>query len=133
MTAFVGVVVGVVVRGGRALALRRAAHRDVGAGIWETVSGRLERGEQPLDALAREIAEETGLEQVSIDPVPIDAYVAMRGEKPMLVVAYRAVATGGEPRLSSEHDALRWADVTELRALGMPSRLVETVERALRR
>ena len=38
-------VAGLVVRGSRVLALRRAATNLAGPGLWETVSGRIEQGE----------------------------------------------------------------------------------------
>ena len=122
--------VGIVVREGRVLALRRAADRDVGAGLWEAISGRVERGEDPLQAVQREIAEETGL-QVEIDPRPVDAYAARRGEEPMTVVCYRASWLGGEVSRSDEHDAHDWCTPDELAARGSPARLVEAIRRAV--
>ena len=54
--------------------------------------------EQPLAALAREIDEESGRE-VTIDPRPVDAYVARRGELP----------AGTDPRAVSDMlSALFW-------------------------
>jgi putative (di)nucleoside polyphosphate hydrolase len=51
--------VGAVVahRDGRVLALERADHR----GAWQLPQGGLERDEEPIDGVYREIAEETGL------------------------------------------------------------------------
>lgn len=46
---------------GRDLLLRQSSERDVGAGEWERVTGRLEQGEGFLERLQREIREETGL------------------------------------------------------------------------
>jgi ADP-ribose pyrophosphatase YjhB (NUDIX family) len=45
---------------GRILLARRAA--DPGAGLWDLVGGFLVEGEEPLDALRREVREETGLD-----------------------------------------------------------------------
>ena len=131
MSAFVFAVAAAVVREGRVLAMRRAAHKDAGAGLWETVSGRVAPDEQPLDAIAREIAEETGLD-VEVDARPVDSYVARRGQAPMCVVFYRARWRGGEVQRSDEHDAHRWVSADELEALGSPPRLVEAVRLALR-
>ncbi|MBX3270158.1 MAG: NUDIX domain-containing protein [Sandaracinaceae bacterium] len=123
-------VAAVIVDGERVLALRRAPQRDAGAGLWETVSGRVEPGEDPLDATRREIAEESGLE-VALDRRPIDAYAARRGEAPMIVVVYRARRVAGEVRRSDEHDEHAWVTPAELRARGAPPRLCDAVERAL--
>ena len=132
--AFVVAVAAVIVRDDRAepqvLAMRRAATKDAGAGIWETCSGRLEAGEQPIDALAREVVEETGLE-VRIAAQPVDAYTMRRGERPMVVLVYRADWVAGEVRRSDEHDAHAWWTRAELESSPMPPRLIEAVVRAL--
>lgn len=126
---FVLAVCAVICDGDRVLAMRRAAHKDAGAGLWETVSGRVEPGEEPLDAVAREIREETGLE-VAIDPRPIDAYAARRNEHPMCVIVYRATRTGGEVVRSDEHDDHAWLTPAELRARSPFARLCDAVDRA---
>lgn len=130
MSAFVVAVVAVIVRENKVLAMRRAAHKDAGAGVWETLSGRLEIDEQPLDAIAREIEEECGLE-VAIEPRPIDAYTARRDRSPMFVLIYRANWIAGEVRRSDEHDAHAWMDADEFRAHTKFDRLADAVDRAL--
>jgi 8-oxo-dGTP diphosphatase len=120
----------VIVKGDRVLALRRSAQKDAGAGLWETCSGRVGEDEEPLDAVRREIAEETGLE-VEVDPRPVDAYAARRGERAMIVIVYRAEWRGGEVVRSSEHDAHAFWTLREVEESTMPPRLVEAVRRAL--
>jgi 8-oxo-dGTP pyrophosphatase MutT (NUDIX family) len=127
--SFVLAVCAVIRDGDRVLAMRRAPHKDAGAGLWETISGRVEPGEEPLDAIAREIHEETGLE-VELDPRPIDAYAARRNEHPMCVIVYRATRTGGEVVRSHEHDDHAWLTPHELRARTPFARLCDAVERA---
>ena len=127
---FVVAVAAVIVRGDRALAMRRSMHKDAGAGLWESVSGRLEPGEQPLEAMAREVREESGLD-VRLDARPIDAYVTKRGERPMCLVLYRATWIAGEVRRSEEHDAHAWWTLDEWRAQCSLERLVSAVELAL--
>lgn len=127
---FVVAVVAVIVRDHRVLAMRRAAESEFGAGIWETCSGRLEADEDPLEAVRREIDEETGLE-VRIELRPVDAYVMRRAESPLFVVVYRADWIAGEVRLSEEHDAYGWWTLPEIEASAMPERLIQAVCRAL--
>ncbi|HEY8428809.1 MAG TPA: NUDIX domain-containing protein [Sandaracinaceae bacterium] len=129
MSGFVVAVAAVIFKGDRVLAMRRAATKDAGPGLWETLSGRVEPDEQPLDALAREIEEECGL-RVRIDPRPVDAYVARRKDEPMLVLVYRAEWIAGEVRRSAEHDAHAWWTPAELRAATSLARLADAVDRA---
>ncbi len=110
---------GVIVRDGR-VALLRNARRE-----WELPGGKLEPGETPEGCLAREIAEELGLD-VTVGPI-VDTWVYE------ITPAIRVVVTtfgcfedaGGEAVLSAEHAALGWFDVG-----GLPH---ATVERSMRR
>lgn len=130
---FVVAVAAVIVRGdGRVLAMRRSAHKDAGAGLWETVSGRVAPDEPLEDALLREVREETALE-VRLRPGPVDAYVARRGDRPMCVVVYRADWIAGEVVRSDEHDDHAWWTPAELRAATTLVRLADAVDRAIGR
>jgi 8-oxo-dGTP pyrophosphatase MutT (NUDIX family) len=122
-------VAAIVVRRGRILAMRRAPHK-VGAGLWETLSGRVEPGEAPEEAAAREIEEESGL-SVALDLRPIDAYRAFRGETPMVVIVYRARWIEGEVRRSSEHDDHAWLSLDEFTARSSLDRLALAIRRAI--
>lgn len=123
-------VTALVLREGRVLAMRRSVHRDAGAGLWETPSGRVREGEEPLDAARRELAEESGLD-VAFESRPFAAYPALRGTRPMIVIAYRAHWRGGEVLRSDEHDAHGWWTPDEWRRGSTLTRLVAVIERAL--
>jgi 8-oxo-dGTP pyrophosphatase MutT (NUDIX family) len=129
MDFFVVAVAAVVWKGDRVLAMRRSRSKDAGAGLWETLSGRVGKDEQPLDAVVREIEEESGLE-VEVHPRPVDAYVARRNDVPMLVLVYRADWRAGEVRLSDEHDAFAWWTPAELRRNSTLARLADAVDRS---
>ncbi|HET8948259.1 MAG TPA: NUDIX domain-containing protein [Candidatus Polarisedimenticolia bacterium] len=96
-------------RDGRLLTLKRSLREEKAPGAWEVISGRIEAGEQPLEAAAREAREESGLD-LHIDPRPIASYRGEVAGHGMLVVAYRAEAPAEEPVISDEHDD--WAFVT---------------------
>ncbi|WP_022910198.1 (deoxy)nucleoside triphosphate pyrophosphohydrolase [Aestuariimicrobium kwangyangense] len=102
------VVAGLVVRDGRLLAAQRA-HPPELAGRWEFPGGKVEVGESPGLALARELREELGVEVQVGDEFPnvdggrwpINHRWAMR--------AYWCTVVAGEPR-AIEHSALTWLD-----------------------
>jgi 8-oxo-dGTP diphosphatase len=128
--AHIVAVTALVLREGRVLAMRRSAHRDAGAGLWETPSGRVREGEEPLDAVKRELAEEAGLD-VAWESRPFAAYPALRGARPMIVIAFRAHWRSGEVVRSDEHDAHAWWTPDEWRRGSTLTRLVDVVTRAL--
>jgi 8-oxo-dGTP pyrophosphatase MutT (NUDIX family) len=123
-------VAALVVRDHRILAMRRAATNLAGPGLWETLSGRVEQGEEPREAVAREIAEECGLE-VELETRPFDAYAATRRGHPMIVILYRARFVGGEVRLSEEHDDFAFLTADEFAQRSTLAPLVHVVRRAL--
>ncbi|WP_245777664.1 (deoxy)nucleoside triphosphate pyrophosphohydrolase [Lentzea xinjiangensis] len=103
------VVVGAaIVRGGRLLAQQRS-YPESHAGQWELPGGRVEDGEQPEEALARECVEELGAsvevgEQVGPD-VPLKEDLVLR--------VFAARLAGGEPE-ALEHNAVKWLTADEL-------------------
>jgi 8-oxo-dGTP diphosphatase len=123
-------VAALIVRENRVLALRRAAGNRAGPGLWETVSGRVEQGEEPALAIAREIVEESALE-VEVETRPWTAYAAMRIDKPMIVILYRARYVAGEVKLSDEHDAFAWLSADEFAARSTLRPLCAAVASAL--
>ena len=126
---FVAAVAVAVFRGGRVLAMRRSPRKDAGAGAWETLSGRILPGEQPLQAALRESREECGLE-VTIDPRPVASYQAKRNRDDMIVVVYRGVAGAGDVVPSDEHDAFAWMTPDEFASACRFPQLVEAVRLA---
>jgi 8-oxo-dGTP pyrophosphatase MutT (NUDIX family) len=117
---------------GRVLCMRRAASRDFGAGLWETLSGRVRAGEEPLDAVRRELREEAGADlDVMLDPRPLAAYPARRGEVPMMVLVYVAWHRAGQVHRSTEHDAHEWLTPDEFARRSPFTPLVRAVEQAV--
>ena len=103
------VVVGVaVIRHGRVLAARRTRPAEARGG-WELPGGKVEPGETPEEAAAREVHEELGCTIRTTGHLSGEQPV---GEGHVLRVAL-AELVDGEP-VPHEHDAVRWLQPEEL-------------------
>lgn len=93
-----------LVRGGRLLGARRREGGPRG-GLWELPGGKVEPGETPQQALARELAEELGI-RVEVQDLLCEItqdYADLR----ILLSVYRCGLMTGEPT-ALEHGELRW-------------------------
>jgi 8-oxo-dGTP diphosphatase len=97
-----------VVDGGRLLAARRTTPSSA-AGLWELPGGKVEPGEDPADAVVREIGEELGCE-VRVTGM-LEGESAIRAGYVLRVALAELVS--GEP-VPQEHDAVWWLAADEL-------------------
>lgn len=113
------VVAGVLDDGaGRFLMQQRPAGK-AHAGLWEFPGGKVEQGETPEAALARELAEELG---IAVDPAalsPVTFASAPLGDRHLVLLLYRCPAWAGVPR-PIEAAALDWFTPARAAALPMP-------------
>lgn len=86
---------------------------------WEVVHGRLEADEKWEDALRREVAEETGLTnltELKLVSTWSLAGPARAGKKPILGVSFWGQTTQSEIKISDEHQAFAWQELAQVRA-----------------
>lgn len=124
-----------IIRDGRVLIARRA--RGPALGIWTLPGGVVEAGESLLEALKREVAEETGL---AIEPVTLAGYrevVARDGDarvvRHFVIMCFASRWISGEPQLNDELSEARWLQPSELDALNTTEGLAAIVADAFER
>jgi ADP-ribose pyrophosphatase YjhB (NUDIX family) len=99
-------------QGGRVLLGRRG--REPSRGLWDLPGGFVDEYEHPLDALHRELREETGLE---IEPVEfLGIWMQPYEARNVLCLTWVARPTGGDERAGDDLVELRWFAPEELPA-----------------
>lgn len=106
----------VMVKDGKILLLRDAGVGDHAnaKGMWDVPGGRMEAGETPRDALAREVREELGIE---IEPsIARPFHVGLWGvggdkvNNPIIGIFYLVPMGDATITLSGEHQEMAWID-----------------------
>lgn len=97
----------------RLLAARRSAPKSL-AGRWEFPGGKVEPGEDDVEALHRELREELGVEVALGARVPAPD----GGDWPILhghrMRVWLARIVDGEPEPLADHDDLRWLELADV-------------------
>lgn len=103
---------------GRILLAQRPAHKSLG-GLWEFPGGKVEPGESPEAALARELNEEL---DIMVEPDSLDPFAFASHTYPefhLLMPLYIVRDWRGAPK-AMEAQALAWAHAQDLSAYPTP-------------
>lgn len=108
-------VVGAIIKDGdRYLVGQRPAHKSQG-GLWEFMGGKIEKGETPEQALARECREELNIE---IDNERIvDSVVHEYPEKTIRLTLIGCTPKTGSTPKALEHQQIKWVTREEMHTL----------------
>ncbi len=122
-----------IFRDGRLLVGKRA--RQPAQGLFTLPGGAVETGESLVEAVTREVREETSLE---IQPVALAGYreillrdKANRVERHFVVLCFAARYVSGDPVQNEELAELRWIDPAELAGMRTTPGLAEIVAQAV--
>ena len=126
----VNVAVGVIVKGDEILLSLRNAQQHQG-GKWEFPGGKVEAGEQTVDALARELREEL---LITIDKASCKPLIRVEhdyGDKQVCLDVYTLTRFEGEPQ-GAEQQEIRWVNRAELAKLTFPDANAPILEEILK-
>ncbi len=123
----------VVVRDGRALIVRRA--HEPRKGEWSLPGGHLDLGESLIDAVRREVKEETGLD---VHPGPIiEAFDRVHRDPDgriryhFVIVDYVCEAPTGEAVAGDDAEAVAWVTASELDGYGVNAHASAVIRKGL--
>jgi 8-oxo-dGTP diphosphatase len=103
---------------GRVLVAQRPPGKSL-AGLWEFPGGKIEPGEAPATALARELAEELGITVAETDLHPLSFVAHAYPDFYLLMLLYTCTAWTGEPA-GDEGQPIAWHMADALNRLAMP-------------
>jgi type II secretory ATPase GspE/PulE/Tfp pilus assembly ATPase PilB-like protein/8-oxo-dGTP pyrophosphatase MutT (NUDIX family) len=97
----------------RVLLLQRAADGKRPLS-WETVYGKIDRGERPERAAIRELREETGLEPESLYNVTVSSFYLHESQTIQMCITFAAfVSEDSAVALAEEHQGCEWVSLQE--------------------
>ena len=108
---------------GRLLLVRRG--HAPSAGLWSVPGGRVEPGETPEQAAAREVLEETGL-QITVGRLLASVHIG-----DYLVHDFAAEVVGGELAAGDDASDARWCSMQEAALLPLTPGLLDELRRML--
>ena len=119
------VVAGAIIKDGKVFAAQRGNHGETKF-KWEFPGGKIEPGETPEEALARELKEEL---KINVKVHEIITKVVDEYETQVLHIdTYRCTLISGEPTLT-EHLAMAWSNKDELDKLNFSKADAVTLEK----
>lgn len=127
---WIPVVAGFLRKDGRILIGQRPENNTL-AGQWEFPGGKIELGESPEDALARELREELGIE-ATVGELKL-ACTHTYGDVGIVILFFEILFWKGEPK-AKHHMMLEWIYPEELRERSIPEanrKILDRIEKAI--
>ena len=111
----------VVMKGDKALLLKRSNYMKKYAGEWDLPGGHVQEEESLEDGLRREVEEETGLKIKSPEKLYTDGRTHY----------YRAEMDDSEVKLSDEHTDHKFVSTEDLEDMEIPSKYLKWIKQVL--
>jgi dATP pyrophosphohydrolase len=96
------------------LLLKRSPENKVYPGIWQIITGSVEKDETTVDAVFRELFEETGIIPLKILSIPrVNTFYFELADSVCLSPVFLAVTDKEDIKISDEHTEHRWLNYEE--------------------
>jgi ADP-ribose pyrophosphatase YjhB (NUDIX family) len=113
----------IVVANGAMLMVQRG--QGLATGLWSVPGGRVEAGEYLIDALKREVREETGID---IEVGELAGIFEVIGDRHYVILDYLATTSvAADPVPGTDAADARWVPLEEIPSLDCTPRFVETM------
>lgn len=122
---WIPVVAGFLKKDGRILVGQRPENNSL-AGLWEFPGGKIELGESPEEALARELSEELGIE-AQIGELKLSVTHSYN-DVGIVILFYEVLFWKGEPK-NKHHLMVEWIYPEELRERSIPEANKKVLEK----
>ena len=122
---WIPVVAGFLKKDGRILVGQRPENNSL-AGLWEFPGGKIELGESPEEALARELSEELGI-QAQIGELKLSVTHSYN-DVGIVILFYEVLFWKGEPK-AKHHLMLEWIYPEELKDRSIPDANKKVLEK----
>lgn len=117
----------IILKDDKYLILYKSDKEDVNPNSYDIPGGRLQFGEQPEEALTREVKEEVGLDIAILGPFEVWTFTKENFQ--LVGVNFLCKYLGGSESLSDEHDHFKWLSIHELDKT-YPEWILKTIQKA---
>jgi len=94
------------------LLLKRAENDKLYPGIWQIITGRIEKGEKAFETALREVKEESGLNPERLFVLPhTTTFYSPRTDAISLIPLFVCLVDEADVTISEEHSEYMWLDV----------------------
>lgn len=109
MSFYVGVHALILNEQNKVLITKRSKHDNYFPLAWDIPGGSVDMGETVVEALIREVKEETNIVVTPIKPIYVHADLTWVPDKQLIQIVYQCACNGGDIILDQEeHDEYQW-------------------------